>query len=260
MDNDTHAPSPLPPGNPGPSRDRSTRGAPLWLTLVPVLCLAVTAGLWWQTTTELATVRADQREILDAIRGVSSLDIAGAPAVGPDDAVVTLVEFSDYECPFCIRHFALTMPEIMEKYIRPGRIRYVFKDFPIAQLHPEALRGHEAAKCANEEGRFWEMHGRMFSPAGSHTMEQLEAHAIAIGVPIDRFRECMASGRHTEAIQASIETASRLGANGTPSFFVGLRDPATDQVRLVQTISGAHPFSEFEKVIDAALAEAAATR
>jgi protein-disulfide isomerase len=225
--------------------------------LVPVLCLAATAAFWWQTRTELATMRADQREILDVVRGVSSLDIAGAPAVGPDDAVVTLVEFSDYECPFCIRHFALTMPEIMEKYIEPGRIRYVFRDFPIAQLHPEAIRGHEAAKCAAEEGLFWQMHGRMFSPAGSHTMEQLEAHATAIGVPLDRFRECMASGRHTEAIRASIETASRLGASGTPSFFVGLRDPDTEQVRLVQAISGAQPFSEFEKALDAAFAQAA---
>src|SRR5690606_41314197 len=96
MDNDTHAPSPLPPGSPVPTRDRPARSAPLWLTLVPVLCLAATGALWWLTTTELAAVRSDPREILDATRGVSSLDIAGVPAVSPRVAVATVVEFLVY--------------------------------------------------------------------------------------------------------------------------------------------------------------------
>lgn len=238
-----------------------SRAGSLLLTIVPVLCLAATAGIWWQTHTELAAMRAQQRElvdVLDAMRSGPTLDISGAPAIGPEDAVVTLVEFSDYECPFCVRHFALTMPEIMAKYIRPGRIRYVFKDFPIDQLHPEAIRGHEAARCAGEQGKFWEMHGKMFSPAGTHTMEQLEARATEIGLALDTFRECMASGRFVQSIRDSVAKAAQLGANGTPAFFIGLRDPETDQVRLLEHVSGAQPFSEFERALEGALAQAAA--
>src|SRR5690606_25471968 len=100
---------------------------------------------------------------------------------------VTLIEFSDYECPFCIRHFMGTMPAIQEKYIRSGRIRYVFKDFPIDQLHPEAIQGHLAARCAGDQGKFWEMHGRMWGPAGSHTSAALEQHATDIGLSLETF-------------------------------------------------------------------------
>lgn len=254
MDTEPLQPSP-------PARARRPGETTIWSYVIPVLCLAATAAFWWQTRSELAAMRTQQAElaeVLDAVRGTTTLDVTGDPAVGPDDAVVTLVEFSDYECPFCIRHFVQTMPEIMSKYLRSGRIRYVFKDLPIDQLHPEAIRAHEAARCAGEQGKFWEMHGKMFSPAGSHTMPELEKRAAEAGLTLDAFRECMASGRFTDAVRASVARASELGANGTPSFFIGLRDPQTNRVRLTQAISGAHPFSEFEKAIDAALAQAAA--
>jgi protein-disulfide isomerase len=256
---DTASPQP-PPASPVPPAPRS-REATIWSYVVPVLCLAATAAFWWQTRSELAAMRVQQQElvqVLDAVRGTATLDVTGDPALGPDDAVVTLVEFSDYECPFCIRHFVQTMPEIVSKYLRSGQIRYVFKDLPIDQLHPEAIRAHEAARCAGEQDKFWEMHGRMFSPAGSHTTAALEQHATDAGVSLDAFRACMSSGRHTDAIRASVARASELGANGTPAFFIGLRDPQTNRVRLTQAISGAHPFAEFEKAIDAALAQAAA--
>ena len=133
------------------------------------------------------------------------------------------------------------MAAIDEKFIQTGRIQYVFKDFPIAQLHPGAILAHQATRCAAEQGRFWEMHTGMFTPPGSHGAEALEAKAAAAGVSLGPYRECMTSNRTLEGVQTSVDTAARLGANGTPSFFVGLRDPATNRVRIVQTISGAHP-------------------
>src|SRR5690606_15213054 len=161
---------PAPAGQGGAVPPRS----PSWTIVVPLLCLAATVGLWWQVRSELAVIRAEQRELaefVDAVRGSTSLDVSGDPALGADEAVVTLIEFSDYECPFCIRHFTQTMPEINEKLIETGRIQYVFRDFPIEQLHPDAVLAHQATRCAAEQGRFWELHVRMFGPAGTHTME-----------------------------------------------------------------------------------------
>jgi protein-disulfide isomerase len=256
MTTESQPPSPARTGPPASSAALPGRATPLWLMAVPLLCLVTTTVMWWQTRTELAAVRADQREVLDAIRGVSTIDVSGDHALGPDSAVVTLIEFSDYECPFCIRHFRGTMPEILANYIEKGRIRYVFKDFPIDQLHPEAIRGHEASRCAGEQGKFWEMHVNMWGPAGSHTPEAIEDHASAIGLSLPAFRECLASGRFASTIRESVDLAVRLGANGTPSFFVGLRDPRTDRVRIVDSVIGAQPFAAFEKAIAAAEAEA----
>ena len=96
------------------------------------------------------------------------IDVSKLPARGGDHAVVTLIEFSDYECPFCIRHVQQTMPQLEQNYIQPGKIRYVFKDFPIDANHPQAIRAHEAAHCALEQNKFWELHTRLFSPP-AHT-------------------------------------------------------------------------------------------
>ena len=234
---------------------RSTAGrTSAWLIALPVLCLVATGGLWWQTRSELSAMRATQQElmaVLDAARGSAAIDVSGDPALGSDDAIVTLIEFSDYECPFCIRHFTQTMGQIDEQFIRTGRIQYVFKDFPIAQLHPEAVRAHQAARCAAEQGKFWDLHPRLFSAPGTHTPEQLERHATEAGVALDAYRACMASNQTMAEVRASVDTAVQLGANGTPSFFVGLRDPKTHQVRVLQGLSGAQPFEEFEKVIQA---------
>jgi protein-disulfide isomerase len=238
--------------------DRPAVRASFITVLVPAICLLVTAGFWWHTHSELAAMRSQQREILDlldAARNPSTIDISGDPALGADEALVTLVEFSDYECPFCIRHFTQTMSAIDETFIQAGRIQYVFKDFPIAQLHPEALRAHQATRCAAEQGKFWEMHTKMFSPAGTHTPELLEARAAEAGVALAPYRDCMASNRTVADVQSSVNAAVQLGANGTPSFFVGIRDPETHRVRIVQALSGAQPFTEFEKVIVAVEAQ-----
>ena len=147
---------------------------------------------------------------------------------------MTLVEFSDYECPFCVRHFQQTMPELEARYIKTGKIRYVFRDFPVDQLHPEAIRAHEAAQCAGEQGKFWDLHTRLFSAAGhAHRAAPRAARAEA-GLDLPAFRTCVASGRTTSAIRANAELAIELGANGTPAFFVGVRDLATNQMKVAQ--------------------------
>jgi protein-disulfide isomerase len=227
----------------------------LTLALI-LLSLVVSTALWWQTRRDLGALRTAQQQLsadVAALRNTPAIDVAGAPSLGRDDAVVTLVEFSDYECPFCIRHFSETMPKIAA-LVDQGKLRYVFKDFPIASLHPEAARAHEAARCAQDQNRFWQLHARLFSPAGTHTESALEAHAVEAGLDTGQFRECLASRRHADHVQASVKSAVDLGANGTPSFFLGVRDRATDRVDVLHTISGAQPFSVFEEAIAAVAA------
>jgi protein-disulfide isomerase len=180
----------------------------------------------------------------------ADIDVAGAPALGPASDVVTLVEFSDYECPFCIKHFTTTMPQLQASYIATGKIRYVFKDFPIDENHPMAIRAHEAAHCAMEQNKFWPLHVKLFSPPGTHTPDQLVARATEAGLDIPAFKACIASGRTTAAIRASAEVADKLGADGTPSFYLGTRDLATDRVHVVKMLDGAQPFSVFQQAID----------
>jgi len=214
--------------------------------------LLVTSLMWWQTRRELAALREMERDTateLATVRGLPTIDITGAPAQGRPDAVVTLVEFSDYECPFCIRHFTETMPKIRASYIESGKILYVFNDFPIDELHPAAIRAHEAARCAAEQNKFWELHPRLFSAPGTHDRAALVAGATAAGLQVDTFTACLESGRTTSAVQRSVETAHSFGATGTPAFFVGLREPGTNQVQVLQKVAGARPFADFEQAI-----------
>jgi protein-disulfide isomerase len=236
-------------------RQRTTR------LIAPLLCLVAIALLWFRTEGRLDQLEVSQRGLskdVAALRQTPTIDVTGSPALGPADAVVTLVEFSDYECPFCVRHFQQTMPQIEANYIRPGKIRYVFRDFPIDELHPEAIRAHEAGRCAVEQDadKFWRLHRSLFSPAGTHTKDVLELRAREAGLDPAAFQTCLASGRVTAEIRRSGEEATALGANGTPAFFVGLRDPATNQVRVLQDIKGAHPYAVFEQALERALTQA----
>jgi len=230
-----------------------------WSIVIPLVCLASTLGLWYQTHSELTSIRQTQRELvaeLGAARGTPIIDVTGAPAMGSVDAPVTLIEFADYECPYCIRHFTQTMPQIEANYIRTGKVRYIFRDFPIDALHPASIHAHEAARCAIEQNRFWELHVRLFSAPGTHTDANLDARAQEAGLKLDEFRSCLASGRTTAAVRQSVSAVTQLGASGTPTFFFGVREKGTDQVRVIQAIAGAQPYAEFERILAAVAAQA----
>ena len=218
--------------------------------LLPLIAVAISLAVWYRTRSDLEVIRDSQRALFSemaSLRRNAVIDLAGAPVVGSGDAVVTLIEFSDYECPFCIRHFQQTMPQLSENYIKTGKIRYAFRDFPVDQLHPEAIRAHEAAHCASEQNKFWDLHAKLFSAPGTHTPQALEARAGEAGLDLNAYRTCIASGRTTASIRANSAEAIDLGASGTPAFFVGLFDRATSQVKVTQAITGAQPLSVFEK-------------
>ena len=221
--------------------------------MVSVGALIVASTAWFQSRAALAELRDPSRAArADSAGGTrtATIDLAGVPTLGPADAPVVLVEFSDYECPYCIRHFNQTMPQITANYIRTGKIRYAFRDWPVDQLHPQAVRAHEAAHCAGEQKRYWDMHPRMFGPSGSHTPERLLSVAREIGLDMAAYEACVASGRATPEIRATSEMAQEFGASGTPAFFIGVQNKGTQTVTLVHALSGAQDYAVFAQAID----------
>ena len=177
------------------------------------------------------------------------LEIADAPSRGAKEARLVLVEFSDYQCPFCARHVRQTVPEIEREYVRTGKVRYVFRDFPLEAIHPQAFRAAEAARCAGEQGKFWEMHDRLFAHQHALGPEDLIAHAEAVGLNVARFRRCLESGRFAERIRRDLSEGRRAGVRGTPSFFLGFAEPG-GKVRVMRILRGAHPYGAFRQVIE----------
>lgn len=184
-----------------------------------------------------------------------TIDLKNAPSLGKRDAKVTMVEFSDFQCPFCGRHFAQTMPQIEKEYIDTGKLRYVFRDFPIQSLHPQSPKAHEAANCAADQGKYWDMWKRLFSHQRQLAHDDLVADAAALGLDKAKFTQCLDSGKYGQQVQSSVNEAMRLGANGTPTIYFGLTEPGSETLKAVRVIRGAHPYDRFKETIDSLLAK-----
>ena len=183
----------------------------------------------------------------------SRFDLSGAPANGQASAPVTIVEISDYHCPFCRRHVQQTQPAIYSAYVQPGKARHVFVHYPIAQLHPEAHKAHEAAMCAADQGKFWPFHTDLFA-SGARSAEELTALAQKHGLEADAFRTCLQSGRHTDAIKASVARVQGLNISGTPMFLIGRTPSGSEPMTVSHVVEGAQPFDAFKAAIDEAAA------
>lgn len=185
------------------------------------------------------------------------LSVAGAPFLGKADAPVTLIEFSDYQCPFCRRHYQTTLESLKERYIGTGQIKYVMQEFPIESIHPFAFKASEAALCAGEQGAYWTMHDRIFDNPRRLRVRDFVRHADELDLDLDDFKECLEDGKFAARIRESQALGTRLGVRGTPSFFVAITDPDDPQsVEAIEFIRGAVPLGEFDRAIDAALARA----
>ena len=182
----------------------------------------------------------------------SPVDIAGAPAKGSDSAPVTLVEISDYHCPFCRRHVQQTQPQIYSEYVDSGKVRHVFIHYPIDQLHPEAYKSHEAASCAGDQGKFWELHAKLFE-VSARTDEQIAGLAFAVGLDVNALKACMSSGKYRTAVRESVQKMQELGVSGTPMFLIGKTPSGSEPFKALSTLSGAQPFPAFKKQLDEAL-------
>ncbi len=173
------------------------------------------------------------------------LAIGTDPALGVADAPVTIVEFIDYQCPYCQGFAQETFPRIKASYIDTGRVRYVARDFPLPK-HERARPAAIAAACAREQGRFWEMHDALLAEAGLLRDADFRRHADRLGLDRGRFEACLGDARHQRRLDADVAAARALGVSGTPSFLVGASRGAVAQGRLLQ---GDEDYAAFEKVL-----------
>jgi protein-disulfide isomerase len=180
--------------------------------------------------------------------------IDGAPVYGKANAKVTIVEFSDYQCPFCARYSNDTFPQIEREYIDTGRVKYVFLDFPIEGSHPQAFKAHEAVHCAAEQGKRSEMHKKVFAKQRAMSVSDLTTHAVALGMDRPQFEKCLAQGMYAGRIRSAMSAGEQAGVRGTPTFFVGLTEPQSPQLKAVRRIVGAQPYGVFKAAIDELLA------
>lgn len=166
------------------------------------------------------------------------------PSKGPEDALVTIIEFTDFECPFCSRAQE-TLDVLVESY--GSRVRLVFRDMPLAALHPDSPKAHEAAACARDQGRFWEMHDKFFASQSDLSVPALKRYASELGLDADEFASCLDGGAKAAAVDANVAAGRTYGVSGTPAFFInGI------------LVAGAQPLSAFTQVIDAELKRAGA--
>jgi len=182
-----------------------------------------------------------------------TMDLNGEPVKGDKNARIVVIEFSDYQCPFCARFARETSPLIEKEYVQTGKIRYIFRDLPLTSIHPNAFKAAEAAACAGEQDKFWEMHDRLYENQKKIALSDLPSHAESIGLDKARFEQCLSSDKYAEKIRQDMAEASRVGVTGTPAFFVAVVDPKDSKLKFVQLMKGAQPFSSFKMYLDGLL-------
>lgn len=172
-----------------------------------------------------------------------NLENGDLPAKGDENAPVTIVEFSDFECPFCASFYNDTLPQLISEYIDSGQVKLYYRHYPLS-FHPSAQKLAVASECANEQGAFWEMHDKIFEnqAAGDFADETVTSWAGELGLDTDSFSSCLSSDKYDEKVAKDLSDGTAAGVDGTPSFFV-------NGERLV----GAQPFESFKALIDSKL-------
>ena len=165
------------------------------------------------------------------------------PVKGDLNAPVTIIEFSDFECPFCEKFYSETLGKLESEYIETGKVKLVFRDFPL-NFHQNAQKASEAAECADDQEKFWEMHDIIFENQRSLSISSLKQWAGQIGLDTAQFNNCLDSGKYSGEVQKDFQDGANYGVSGTPNFFI-------NGVPLV----GAHPFETFKEIIDSELSK-----
>ena len=165
--------------------------------------------------------------------------VEGSPSEGPKDALVTLVEFSDFQCPYCAR-IQPTLKRIKDTY--GEKLRFVFRQFPLNSIHPQAQKAAEASLCANDQGRFWEMHDKLFETDTSLKIDDIRGRATSLELNLEEFNQCLDSGKYAAVVQQDVVDGVKAGVTGTPALFInGL------------SFSGARSFEEISEAIETEL-------
>lgn len=182
----------------------------------------------------------DQKTVL------SKLKMGHLPADGKDNAKVTIVEFSDFQCPFCGRFYKDTLSQIKKDYIDTGKVKLYYRHFPL-EFHPQAKPLAIVAECANDQGKFWQMHNTIFEnndKVGTMTNDDYKKWAVNLGLDTSKFNDCVDQKQHADLIDADQKAGTEVGVSGTPTFYIN-----------GQQLVGAQPYASFKAIIDAELAK-----
>ncbi|MGD8822677.1 MAG: DsbA family protein [Anaerolineales bacterium] len=219
----------------------------LYAMLLPLAFVAGLASgfIFWGRDDEAARTAANNGGVEPAVVQETNqqgqparfdIDLDDDPALGPEDAPIVIVEFSDFRCPYCRRFHEETFPALMEAY--PDQIKFVYRDFPVVG----GVEASQASECADEQDAFWEYHDLLFSGGLELGTNAYLTYAEDLGLDMDEFNACMDEERYADEVEADARYAASLGANGTPTFFI-------NGIPLV----GAQPLVNFQQIIDAEL-------
>ncbi|GMV32983.1 DsbA family protein [Chloroflexi bacterium CFX2] len=233
------------------SEDTITFKRSHFYSVLVVLAFAVgilTGYVVWGRTSPQTQVAANDQPVVQAPAVTQApqftrydIPADGFPGIGPADAPIVIVEFSDFQCPFCKRFYDETYQQLMDAY--PGKIRFVYRHLPLTSIHPEAFPAAEASMCANEQNAFPQYHNKLFENQDKLGRDLYLQIAADLSLDTDSFEECLATGRYKDLVQQDSDFALNLGVQSTPTFFInGL------------AIVGAQPISAFKQVIDMELA------
>jgi protein-disulfide isomerase len=184
------------------------------------------------------------------------MSIQDAASRGDRNAKVALIEFSEFQCPFCARSARDVLPEIERQYLRTGKLLLAWKHYPLP-IHQHAQKAAEAAECAGRQDKFWEFHDWAFEHQRELDEANLHAAATMLGLDSPRFAACL-GGQATAKVKADIEAGKALLVEGTPTWFIGIVQP-DGKVRVIDRLDGAKPLVEFQRAIDKVVATAVAS-
>jgi protein-disulfide isomerase len=232
----------------GSTQPSASRIDPLALATLVCVVVMLTTSFWnlWNLNRRISAIEAVVAEARPAGPDpgrIYTVNTEGAPTKGPDNAPVTIVEFSDFQCPFCAKVLP-TLKQIEEKY--KDRVRIVWKHLPLS-IHEDARDAALAAEVARKQGKFWEFHDRLFANQDKLGLEDLKAHAKDLELDMTRFEADLQKAEDKKRIDADVAEAATLGVSGTPGFFVNGR-----------FVYGAQPYETFAKMIDEEIEKAKA--
>ncbi len=183
----------------------------------------------------------------------SKVSVGDDPSRKTGSPALVLIEIADFQCPYCGKAASEVLPQFHEKFVRTGKVEHVFLDLPL-EFHPQAFKAAEAAACAGDQKKFWEMHRHLFANQRDLAPEKLPAYAEQLGLDAAAFRKCLASGRHAAGIRQDMKEVNALGITVTPAYLIGRRIPGGDKVEILHSIGGLPPYDYLEKKLNELLA------
>lgn len=199
----------------------------------------------------IQTQQSTQSSLSTNSPSLISISLDDDPVKGNLNAPITIVEFSDFQCPFCAKFHSTTLPQLEASYIDSGKVKFVYRDFPIQSIHPNAVPAALASECADEQGMFWEYHDLVFENqkkwqglSGRIMIDTFEQYALELELNTSDFNTCLESGKYVDEVKKDLQDGVSYGVTGTPGFFIG-----NDELGYVKII-GAQPYPVFERLIE----------